>query len=253
VSQPTPLPVTALRRSFERARCLSPVAQIQECVDRLVRPERVAALVLDAYRAIERGLAELEDEVPEPDEGARPATLVEQFFWKTRELIVHGDASFTCLATNVHPLGPLPSIGSGRTPERLSEGLDYVGLICDASSTLVLGVVQAPGDSTAYPLLLRLLACLTEMAPRAQRERMNHRHFLGVARESTRFDLNLVQWDRTDDPRTTPISQLTRDLAENVKRAIGESPDFPPILRDVVGLKMNPDRFDGRLRLDWRV
>ena len=40
MSQPDPqasreLPVTALRRSFELARSLEPVAQIQECVDRL--------------------------------------------------------------------------------------------------------------------------------------------------------------------------------------------------------------------------
>lgn len=251
-------PVTALRRSFERARALEPVAQIQECVDRLTHPGQVSEQVLDAYRVMESCFdGDLDDlaakpeaeEAPRSDPPERGGTVVEDFFWKTRELMVLGDhASFTCLATNVHPL-------TSRTPSanRLSEGLDYVGLTCDPSAVIALGAVQAPGDSTAYPLLLRLLACLAEIAPAAQLERMNREHFMGIANESTLYDLNLVLWDRSDEPEMTPISQLTRDLAENVKRAICESDRFPSILRGIVCLKMNPERFDGRMRFDWRV
>jgi hypothetical protein len=246
------LPVTALRRCFEHARSLEPAAQIQACVECLTCPGQVANLVFDAHRVLSTcfdGDGDAAEVDTKPDESpVRSATLVEDFFWETRELMVLGDASFTCLATNVHPL----AMGRG-DESHLSQGVDYVGLTCDSSSTLVLGAVQAPGDSTAYPLLLRLLACLTEIAHPSQLERMNRDHFMGVARESTEFDLNLVLWDKSDDPETTPISQLTRDLAENVKSAIEESSEFPKVLRDIVCLKMNPDRFDGRLRFDWRV
>jgi hypothetical protein len=113
--------------------------------------------------------------------------------------------------------------------------------------------VQAPGDATAYPLLLRLLACLTEVAPSAQLERVNRLHFKGIAGPETRFDLNLVLWERSDEPEMTPISQLTRDLAENLKAGAQACEQFPDLLRDIVCLRMNPDRFDGRLRFDWRV
>lgn len=247
------LPVTALRRSFERARSFEPTAQIQELVEQLIHPGRLSAEVLDAYEVMhscfEAGGEEKAE--PEPDGAASPcnATLVEDFFWEARELKVLGDrCSFTCLATNVHPLSPTAAASDG-----LSTGLDYVGLTCDPSATLVLGVVQAPGDATAYPLLLRLLACLTEIAPPALLECMNRRHFKGVARPTSKFDLNLVLWDRSERPETNPISELTRDLAENVKQGLQESGRFPPILRDVVCMRMNPDRFDGRMRFDWRI
>jgi hypothetical protein len=196
------------------------------------------------------------DELDEKPESATPetrlergTTLVEDFIWETRELMVLGDrCSFTCLATNVHPLSFAAEASGG-----LSTGLDYVGLTCDTSATLVLGAVQAPGDATAYPLLLRLLACLTEIAPPPLWERANQRHFKGIGRPNSKFDLNLVRWDRSERPETNPIGELTRDLAEHVKRALHESGRFPPILRDVVCLRMNPDRFDGRMRFDWRV
>ncbi len=258
MSQPQPdrsyaLPVTALRRSFEHTRSLDSADQVREIVDRLVHPESTAAEVLDAYRVMQSCFdPDGEDEGPKPDaedETARGATLVEDFFWPTRELQVLGDkCSFTCLATNVHPLSQTAHAGDG-----LSAGLDYVGLTCDVSSTLVLGVVQSPGDVSAYPLLLRLFACLTEIAPPAQFERINAQHMMGIGRESSKFDLNLVLWERNDEPDTSPLCELTRDLAENVKEALSSGPDFPPILRDVVCMRMNPAGFNGRMRFAWRV
>jgi hypothetical protein len=260
---PAPLlPVTALRRSFRHARSLSPEAQIQECIDRLTHPERLVAETLDAWEVMQLCCFELDlDRDPDAEKEAQAkaeegppgaeadATLVEKFIWKTRELAVQGDhCSFTCLATNVNPMAPKCHASDG-----LSTGLDYVGLTCDGTSALVLGAVQAPGDSTAYPLLLRLLACLTEIAPPTQLERMNQDRFLGLANASSKFDLNLVLWDRSEQPETDPISQLTRDLAEKVKEALVQSPSFPPMLRDIVCLRMNPDRFTGRMRFDWRV
>ena len=76
---------------------------------------------------------------------------------------------------------------------------------------------------------------------------------MGIGRESSKFDLNLVLWDRNDEPDTSSLCELTRDLAENVKEVLGSAPDFPPILRDVVCMRMNPDRFGGRMRFTWRV
>jgi hypothetical protein len=244
---------TTLRQSFEQARSLPLGKQIQECVDLLQNPEFAVAEVLDAYRQVAEQFADGSSlGAPEADaEPPKPTpTLVEGYFWETRELMVLGDkCSFTCLATNVDPSTPL--YGS-RSDSELSAGLDYVGLTCDKESVLVLGAVQAPGDATAYPLLLRLLACLTEIAPNGQLERMNREHFKGTADPERPFDLNLVLWD-SDRPETTPVSELTRDLAEHIKKGVLATADFPTRLRDIVCLRMNAERFDGRMRFDWRV
>ncbi len=76
---------------------------------------------------------------------------------------------------------------------------------------------------------------------------------MGIGRKTSKFDLNIVLWDRNQEPDTSPLCELTRDLAEKMKGALSVAPDFPPILRDVVCMRMNPDRFDGRMRFDWRV
>lgn len=250
--RPYALPVTTLRRSFEHARALGAADQTRELVERLIHPHAIADQVLDAYR-VARGYFELDDEgdesKPEGSAGAEPKTLVEGYIWATRELAVLGDkCSFTCLATNVHPLWH----GADAT-EGLSAGLDYVGLTCDSSSTLVLGAVQSPGDCSAYPLLLRLFACLTEIAPPTQFARINQRHMMGIGSEASKFDLNLVLWDKDEETESDPLCELTRDLAEKMKGVLAAAPDFPPILRDVVCMRMNPDRFDGRMRFEWRV
>lgn len=256
MSQPKPdhsfaLPLTSLRRSFEDVRRRDAADQVREIVERLVHPQRIAEEVLDAYRVMQL-FVDLagKDADPKPEEApARPKTVVEDYIWPTRELVVHGDVcSFTCIATNVHPLSP-----SGDADCDLSGGVDYVGLTCDASSTLVLGAVQSPGDISAYPLLLRLFACLTEIAPPPQFERINQQHLMGIGRESSKFDLNLVLWDRNEEQEASTLCELTRDLAEMMKRVLAADPDFPPILRDVVCMRMNPDRFDGRVRFEWRV
>lgn len=258
MSQPEPdrssaLPVTGLRRSFEHVRSLDTADQVRKIVDQLVHPEVIADEVLDAYRVMQSCFdPDGEDEGPkleDEDEPTPKATLVEALFWTTRELRVLGDqCSFTCIATNVHPLSQ-----AAHSDDNLSAGLDYVGLTCDSSSTLVLGAVQSPGDVSAYPLLLRLFACLTEIAPPSQFERINRKYMMGIGGESSKFDLNLVLWERDEEPDTSPLCELTRDLAENVKEVLRSAPSFPPILRDVVCLRMNPDRFDGRMRFAWRV
>jgi len=252
---------TSLRQSFERARTLGFDQQIQECADLLQHPDLVVSEVVDAYHTVASRFAPTAGEPAAEPVGAQPkaaaespaATLVEDFFWETRELMVLGDkCSFTCLATNVEPHPALCANGQP-APRGLSVGLDYVGLTCDSAGVLVLGAAQAPGDATAYPLLLRLLACLTEISPRSEIERLNRERLKGIADPTKPFDLNLVLWDREDEPELTPISQLTRDLAEKVKDGLRDEKSVPANLRDIVCLQMNPDRFDGRMRFQWRV
>jgi len=64
----------------------------------------------------------------------------------------------------------------------------------------------------------------------------------------------LILWDddRDDDPRR-PLCELTRDLAELLKDALRSDTRFPPVLNDIVCFRMNPKRFDARLRYVWRV
>jgi hypothetical protein len=51
----------------------------------------------------------------------------------------------------------------------------------------------------------------------------------------------------------TCLCQLTRDLSEKLKATIRENSRLPHILRDIVCLRINPERFQGRLRFEWRV
>lgn len=211
------------------------------------------AELVDAFQTVESWLETngIPGDSQPREEPEREPTLAESYIYEGRDLFVLGQpCAFTCLSTNVNPLP-----GAASSEARLSSGLDYVGLTCDETTTPVLGAVQAPGDATAYPLLLRALACLSEMAPRLQARRLNRWFFKGALGEEPVFDLNLVVWDASDEEEAeaTPIRQLTRDLAEKVKIAILERSELPTILRDIVCLRMNPNRFDGRLRFDWRV
>jgi len=225
-------PITTLRQSFERARALPPSQQIDECVDQLGHPELIMAEVVDAFHKVESWLdanPTLREDPLTPD-GKRQPIQAEEYIYEGRDLFVIGEpCAFTCLSTK--------------------------GLTCDQTATPVLGAVQSLGDATAYPLLLRGLACLSEMAPRAQAERVNRHFFKSALSDQPIFDLNIVVWDlsEAEEPEHTPIRQFTRDLSETVKRAMTERDDLPRILRHIVCLRMNHERFDGRLRFDWRV
>jgi hypothetical protein len=240
-------PTTALRASFERARALRPEQQIDECVDQLSHPELIVAELVDALQTVESWLAANEASAgdDECESRNREPTLVEGYIYEGRDLFVLGQpCAFTCLSTNVNPLP-----GTESPDPKLSSGLDYVGLTCDETTTPVLGAVQNPGDATAYPLLLRALTCLSELAPQLQTERLNQRFFRGALDDEPVFDLNLVVWDDREESEveSIPVYQFTRDLAETVKRATLERVEIPRILRDIVCLRMNPNRFD------WRV
>jgi hypothetical protein len=243
-------PDTPLRHTCAHARRLGLQEQTRECVDQLGHPELIVGEVLDAFRTIEEWSRTAE--IAWPDEPVDALVLGHEdsgeIFYPTREIsVVREPCSFTCLASRVHPLGAVAG------PESAHDGLDFVGVSCDDSRTPVLGTVESEHDTSAYPLLLRGLACLAEMSPGAQIERLNEHFFLGLLGSRPSFDLYLVLRDHWQRDEKTALEQLTRDLAEKLKAAIKQHTSFPDILRHIVCLRMNAERFDGRLRFDWRV
>ena len=215
----------------------------------LENPGLIEDEVIESFRAIERAFqqGDLDPDQLHGSAGAESEIESCDWFYEGRDLSVLGDScSFTCLASRVEPLPRSNREGS-------CEGFDYVGLTCDSTPTPVLGTVQSDVDSSAYLLLLRGLAGLVELAPFQQLERLNRERLKGLLRSGMSFDLTLVTWEFFEEEERTPISQFTRDIAELVKLAISKRASFPFVLRDVVCLRMNPDRFDGRMRFDWRV
>jgi hypothetical protein len=242
--------LTDLRSTYARARSLTLEEQIQDCADQLGNPEIIVTEVISAFETM---ASRFEDEVPDFPEiqysfdAVDIEELAQEFFYSTRDVSVLGEpCAFTCLSSNVDP------VNEDRQSDA-RDGLDFVGLTCSDVAVPVLGAVQSREDTSAYPLLLRLLACLTEMAPASQIERMNHQFFRGVLDDAPAFDLDIVLWDPPEDEYRMPLCQLTRDLAEQIKAEIIARGPFPPVLRDIVCLRMNPKRFDGRLRFEWRV
>lgn len=243
--------VSSLRASYRRARALDFDEQLRECVDQLQNPQLIARELEEAHAACAAntgGCYGVRTGPPEDDDEADRA----RWFYPSRDVFVVRDpVSFTCLAARVETV-PVPLAA----PDGF-EGLDYLGITCTASPRPILGVVQSGLDATAYPMLLRLLASVCELGHVPQLDRLDRLCFKGVLGTAPCFDLHLVLWDdwAGDDsaPARTPISELTRDLAEKAKAALAEASRFPPILGDVVCLHMNPGRFDGRVRFDWRV
>jgi hypothetical protein len=240
---------TPLRQIYEEARGMDLAGQIRACVDLLENPDLLVADIVETFRQVDDRFASGEFDPANlalAGDELREAQEEPEWYYEGRDLSVLGGGSFTCLASGVEPLPRTKEEGA-------CEGFDYVGLSCDASLGPVLGTVQSDHDNTAYLLLLRGLAGLAEMAPRAQIERMNGQYFKRALKPNPSFDLNLVTWEHCEGEERTPISQFTRDLSELVKKTIAQRSAFPRALRDIVCLRMNPIRFDGRMRFDWRV
>ena len=251
-SKQSDFPLTPLRQSYQRSRASDTAAQLRECIDLLENPELIVSEVLETFHAVDRGF---EDGVLRPDVLAASSEqhiehgIEPEWFYEGRDISTLGDScSFTCLASLVEPL-PHPDFD----PKAEPEGFDYVGVTCNEKLSPLLGAVQSERDASAYPLLLRLLAGLAELAPPAQLERLNHQFFKGTLSAEPSFDLFLMVWEFSEKEDRTPLCQFTRDIAEVVKRTILEKSDFPGVLNDIVCLRMNPLRFDGRVRFDWRV
>lgn len=246
------LALTPLGRSYERARRLDSTGQLRDCIDHLENPEILVAEVLESVDAIERGFAEgaFDQNVLKGRSASRIAEATEpEWFYEGRDLSVLGDScSFTCLSSYVDPIP-----GDGELKKGEVERLDFVGITCNALARPVLGVVQSEADASAYPLLLRALVGLVEMAPAIQFERMNHQYFRGALPHAPKFDLFLVTWHYDETAERTPICEFTRNLAGVLKLAIAKQSLLARSLNDIVCLRMNPARFDARMRFDWRV
>lgn len=227
-------------------------AQLRECVDMLENPEILEADLLMSIDAVEAGFHDgtLERESLTARADAVSAQNVQpEWMYEGRDLSVLGDsASFTCLSSNVDAIPPVTVAAKQQT-----EGFDFVGITCNALVQPVIGAVQSERDASAYPLLLRLLAGLVEMSPAEQLSRMKPEAFNGVLSPSPCLDLYVVTWYYDDTADRTPICEFTRDIAELAKRVIAEQSPIADLLNDVVCLRMNPARFDGRMRFDWRV
>jgi hypothetical protein len=243
-------PPNPLREAHAHVRSLPLESQLRECVDQLGHPELIAAELREAFQAVRRWVDGRELPPVEPVEldAVDLEELAREDFYATREIAVQGGArAFTCLASRFDPLGELGPVAPPRA------ALDYVGVSCDAARLPVLGAVQSKEDSSAYPLLLRGLACLAELASVSQLERLNHRLFGGALGVCPSFDLDLVLREAPEHGEHAALEQLTRDLAERIKTVIRGDAQFPRILRDVVCLRMKAAPFDSRLRFAWRV
>ena len=209
----------------------------------------------------ERGRLELVRDQAERAEGA--------FFYPSRELFVRGDRClFTCLATSLEFRSTAPALaavppnkGAAAGPEtppvtpiRPPHAIDYAAVTCEARPVPVLGFTARSEAESAYPILLRALASLIELTRPRRFDLLDREVYRGLLGPAPAFDLALVLWDEEDpqDPRR-PLCELSRDLAEVLKKTLRAEPRFPPVLLDFVCLRMNAKRFDGRLRFVWRV
>lgn len=235
---------TALRSLEMRTRALPLDAQMVECIDLLQSPEFV---VEDLVRSVEQ-VRETDPREGRVTLSSDEETAQDAFFYPSRELFVQGDrCSFTCLATSVG----FNADGAEADP---ADRIDYAAVTCESRPFPILGFSQASETESAYPILLRSLSSLIELTKPCRFNVLDRDVYRGILGPAPAFDLSLVLWDEDDvvDPRR-PLCELTRDLAEVVKATLNAEPRFPPVLNDIVCLRMNPKRFDGRLRFVWRV
>ena len=248
-------PPIALRAFEERTRALSLESQMVECVDLLQNPALLVDEVLQSVAEVRESKENGADLRVVSGNGADRTA----FFYPSRELFVQGDGcSFTCLATELDfedvaesETGPDPS---DRGEASQDGTIDYAAVTCEARPFPVLGFTQRSDAESGYPLLMRALSSLIELVGPRRFDLLDREVYRGLLGPAPVFDLALVLWDDDEVPdERRPLCELTRDLAELLKQVLGAEPGFPPILNDVVCLRMNNKRFDGRLRFVWRV
>jgi hypothetical protein len=241
---------TALRSLEIRTRELPLDRQMVECIDLLQSPEFV---VEDLVRSVEQVRA-AGPGVGRVELVSDEETSNDAFFYPSRELFVQGDrCSFTCLATSVG-FRDEADVGSEDADAENPDRIDYAAVTCESRPFPVLGFSQSSESDSAYPILLRSLSSLIELTKPRRFDVLDRAIYRGILGPAPAFDLALVLWDEDEvvDPRR-PLCELSRDLAEVLKRTLAAEPLFPPVLNDIVCLRMNPKRFDGRLRFVWRV
>ena len=248
----TRFPSTILRQRFERARALPLEAQMRECVDYLQNPEVLIQEFLDAYTAVE-SCCDPEEHVfrvlpPAADEPRTRALQLERLFAASPVSVFDTvPFEFTCLARDVASVS-----GSTGQPLPRVDGLDYVGHLVDSEPVGVLGVVQWD-ETTPYALFLRLITCLSEIAPEAMLRAADQSLFKGGLGPEPKLDLQMLLREAEVEPAQAPLRQLTHDLAEAFYAGISEEWQFPDVLRNVVCLLPAPVDSDELLILDWCV
>jgi hypothetical protein len=227
-------------------RKLSLTEQLSDCADQLGYPDVLAADLASSLEMISAWRAALPDEaIPPSSADMDGGDNADSVFYPSREIAVLGaPCSFTCLATGLDPLG---AGDASRDP------IDYAAVTCDGERNPVLGAVQSDRDASAYPLLLRSLATLVEMASSERLASLDESVFRGLLGRPPRFDLDLVLFEEWEQNERISIEQLTRDLAENALKLMRSDPSCSGLVRSVVCLRMNPARVDFRLRFGWRV
>ena len=246
-------PTIALRAFEERTRALSLESQMVEAVDLLQNPTLLVDEVLQSVAEVRQDKdANADTRVSSSDGNDRSA-----FFYPSRELFVQGDGcSFTCLATELG-FEAGDKVGLAPADERVTRkdaAIDYAAVTCEARPFPVLGFTQRAETESGYPLLMRALSSLIELVQPRCFDLLDRDIYRGLLGPAPAFELALVLWDDEEVPdERRPLCELTRDLAELLKQVLASEPGFPPILNDIVCLRMNNKRFDGRLRFVWRV
>jgi hypothetical protein len=246
-------PSTILRQRFERARSLSLSAQVRECVDYLQNPEVLIQEFIDAYTAVETCCDPEEQRfarsAPRDRSAAERKALLDQVFGPGAITVFDLEPyAFQCVARDVSSI----SRGVDRAAQRV-DGLDYVGRIVDPEPLAVLGVVQVGAESSPYALFLRLIACLSELAPDGQLRAADETLFKGALGAEPKLDLHLLLRESEREVAAGTLRQLTHDLAEVFHHGIAEEWQFPDVLRNIVCLVPAPPGSEERLIVDWCV
>ena len=249
----TRFPSTILRQRFERARALPLEAQMRECVDYLQNPEVLIQEFVDAYTAVESCCDPDEQcfQVVAPGADAPPAraALLDRLFANGAVSVFDTvPFEFTCVARDVVSVS-----GSTGAPVAHLDGLDYVGHMIDSEPVGVLGVIQHDAQTTPFSLFLRLITCLSEIAPGAQLSAADAALFKGGLGAEPKLDLQLVLREAETEPAQATLRQLTHDLAEAFYAGISEEWQFPDVLRNIVCLLPAPPDSDELLILEWCV
>jgi hypothetical protein len=250
------LPSTLMRGSYLRARTIDYDQQILECADLLSHPELIIDEMLDAYAVIESfGESELDlvCSLTQTAPGGEEAELLLDHFYEGQQIEVstadESDWEFRCLATDVRPVPEL--IPTGHSAR---DGFDYVAEPIEPDARPMLGVAQSMDDSSAYPLLLRLLSCITELAPARQLNVLNSDRLKGALRPDACFDLHMVVWDDGHfEGEVSTLCELSRDLAEVARSGMAQCPGLAARVGTILCLRMNPTHFQGELEEMWRI
>jgi hypothetical protein len=256
IEQSLHLPSTRMRDSYLRARSIDFDQQIQECADLLSHPELLVDEMLDSYAVIKSfGESDLDlvcDLTREPPAEEEAELLLEHFYEGRQIAVVTPNQpgwEYRCLATDVRPVPELIS-----SSHSARDGFDYIAERPDPSTRPILGVAESMDDSSAYPLILRLLSCLTELAPARQLNFVNSDFLEGSLQPEACFDLHMVVWDDGHfEGQASTLCELSRDLAEVARNGMAQSAELASRIGTIYCLRMNPTDFQGELHEMWRL